>query len=159
MLHSRCVLMREVPSFTNAQRRVTTRKKVTWGVKHSYENILGVGLGRNANAIGFFARCPTELFARLPNSNIYLKLHSILTLLFKSLRLLEFIFEAIFYIERVKFLSSHSIQHYFRSKYSLQVTLNFEKASFVQVIHFNNISDKSIFEITVYPSFLYCIIR
>ncbi|CAF1425909.1 unnamed protein product, partial [Rotaria magnacalcarata] len=113
----------------------------------------------SANAIGFFARCPTELFARLPNSNIYLKLHSILTLLFKSLRLLEFIFEAIFYIERVKFLSSHSIQHYFRSKYSLQVTLNFEKASFVQVIHFNNISDKSIFEITVYPSFLYCIIR
>ncbi|CAF3836511.1 unnamed protein product, partial [Rotaria magnacalcarata] len=67
----------------------------------------------SANAIGFFARCPTELFARLPNSNIYLKLHSILTLLFKSLRLLEFIFEAIFYIERVKFLSSHSIQHYF----------------------------------------------
>ncbi|CAM2706428.1 unnamed protein product [Rotaria socialis] len=61
-----------------------------------------------------FTHCPTELFARLPNSNIYLKLHSIITLLFKYLRLLEFIFEVIFYIERVKFLSSHSIQHYFR---------------------------------------------
>ncbi|CAF5156114.1 unnamed protein product, partial [Rotaria magnacalcarata] len=27
------------------------------------------------------------------------------------------------YIERLTFLSSHSIQHYFRSKYSLQVNL------------------------------------
>ncbi|CAM4938031.1 unnamed protein product [Rotaria socialis] len=64
---------------------------------------------------------------KLPNSNIYLKLHSILTLLFKSLRLLEFIFAVILYIERVTFLSSHSIQHYFRSKYSLQVSFNFQK--------------------------------
>ncbi|CAM2729171.1 unnamed protein product [Rotaria socialis] len=66
-------------------------------------------------------------FSKLPNSNIYLKLHSILTLLFKSLRLLEFIFAVILYIERVTFLSSHSIQHYFRSKYSLQVSFNFQK--------------------------------
>ncbi|CAM4843731.1 unnamed protein product, partial [Rotaria magnacalcarata] len=81
----------------------------------------------------------------LPNSSIYLKLHSILTLLFKSLRLLEFIFEVIFYIERLKFLSSHFIQHYFRSRYSLQVSFNFEKASLVQVVHLNNISDRNTF--------------
>ncbi|CAM2722574.1 unnamed protein product [Rotaria socialis] len=80
---------------------------------------------------------------RLHNSNIYLKLHSILTLLFKSLRLLEFIFEVIFYIERVKFLSNHSIQHYCRSKYSLQVSFNFQKTFFVQVVHLNNISDRN----------------
>ncbi|CAF1950426.1 unnamed protein product, partial [Rotaria magnacalcarata] len=34
------------------------------------------------------------------------------------------------YIERLTFLSSHSIQHYFRSKYSLQVSFNFEKSFF-----------------------------
>ncbi|CAM2720854.1 unnamed protein product [Rotaria socialis] len=79
----------------------------------------------------------------LPNSNIYLKLHSILTLLFKYLRLLEFIFAVILYIESAKFLSSHFIQHYFRSKYSLQVSFNFQKASFVQAVHLNNISDRN----------------
>ncbi|CAM4819219.1 unnamed protein product, partial [Rotaria magnacalcarata] len=41
------------------------------------------------------------------------------------------------------FLSSHSIQHYFRSKYSRQVSFNFQKASFVQVVHLTNISDRN----------------
>ncbi|CAF3058788.1 unnamed protein product [Rotaria socialis] len=100
----------------------------------------------------FFTRCPTKIFARLPNSNIYLKLHSILTLLFKYLRLLEFIFAVILYIESAKFLSSHFIQHYFRSKYSLQVSFNFQKASFVQAVHLNNISELFSFFVVMHTA-------
>ncbi|CAF3789944.1 unnamed protein product [Rotaria socialis] len=88
----------------------------------------------------------------LPNSNIYLKLHSILTLLFKYLRLLEFIFAVILYIESAKFLSSHFIQHYFRSKYSLQVSFNFQKASFVQAVHLNNISELFSFFVVMHTT-------
>ncbi|CAM2720852.1 unnamed protein product [Rotaria socialis] len=88
----------------------------------------------------------------LPNSNIYLKLHSILTLLFKYLRLLEFIFAVILYIESAKFLSSHFIQHYFRSKYSLQVSFNFQKASFVQAVHLNNISELFSFFVVMHTA-------
>ncbi|CAF3804326.1 unnamed protein product [Rotaria magnacalcarata] len=56
------------------------------------------------------AKLRRDMSKRLPNSNIYLKLHSILTLLFKSLRLLEFIFEVILHIEKVKILASGFIQ-------------------------------------------------